>query len=79
MENKMATAKCPNCEHIVHLGAKPKISQNFICQFCETDLELVWLIPPELDWPLDDLDEDMFGDDGLYDYDSEFEEYEEVD
>lgn len=55
---------CPNCKAKISLGSRPKIGEMFNCFECETELELVWLDPPELDWPWTyDDDETLIYDD----------------
>jgi lysine biosynthesis protein LysW len=47
----MAISVCPNCRTKVELGKDPILGQLFTCSSCRSELELVWLDPPELDWP----------------------------
>jgi hypothetical protein len=47
----MTISICPNCKAKVVLGSMPKYGDRYDCFECETILELVWLDPPELDWP----------------------------
>jgi hypothetical protein len=45
------------------------MGQRVKCQTCESDLEIVWLEPVELDWAIDGYDEDE--DDDLFDYEED--------
>jgi lysine biosynthesis protein LysW len=65
----MNYAECPNCGAEVKVGAKPKIGQRVTCEACNTELEVAWLDPIELDWPFED-DEDI-----EYEYDADDEDY----
>ena len=53
----MVKADCPSCGSKVNLGPKPKMGQRTVCSACDTELEVVWLDPVELDWPYDEDDE----------------------
>jgi alpha-aminoadipate carrier protein LysW len=46
----MATAFCPNCDGEIRLGPQPRIGQRVTCPDCDTELEIIELDPPELDW-----------------------------
>jgi lysine biosynthesis protein LysW len=60
----MIISICPNCKAKVSLGSKPRLGDRVDCFECDTELELVWLDPPELDWPWNyDDDETMIYDD----------------
>ncbi|MEW6716910.1 MAG: lysine biosynthesis protein LysW [Chloroflexota bacterium] len=53
----MIKAECPSCgEHVV-FHSKPKMGQRSRCTSCDAVLEVVWLDPVELDWPIDEEDE----------------------
>lgn len=58
-------ARCPLCRENLHIGSDIRIGSRILCSGCDAQLELVSLIPPELDWPFDDgnayysLDEDL--------------------
>ena len=67
----MNTAECPQCGNEVSLGTQPKLGKLVECKECGAELEVVWLDPLELDWP---LDEDEFEEDEDTD-DLEEEEY----
>ena len=57
----MITAECPSCGLPVQLGSKPKMGQQVNCGACDTELEIVWLDPIELDWVYEDEEGDEDG------------------
>lgn len=63
----MVMADCPACNAKINLGYKPKLGQRAVCSACDTELEVVWLEPVELDWPYDEYEDD------------EYDEYDETD
>ena len=42
-------ALCPECDHRLKLGVRPRIGQRSVCSKCNTPLEIVSLSPLELD------------------------------
>ncbi len=46
----MATAFCPDCDHWIDVGARPKVGQQVVCSNCGAELEIISLEPLELDW-----------------------------
>ncbi len=63
---------CPFCKEAVELGKSAKEGDIVVCKACDAELEIVSLKPVELDWPLDDYDEDEDDDDDDYeDYDDD--------
>jgi glutaredoxin len=43
--------RCPLCRDIVHIGSSQmKVGKRVICSGCDAQLEIVSLIPLELDW-----------------------------
>ena len=58
----MQSAECPQCGNNVSVGAQPKMGKRVSCKECGAELEVVWLDPLELDWPLDadELDDEDF-------------------
>ena len=50
----MVNADCPSCGTKVIIGSHPRMGQRFTCRSCNTEVEVVWLDPVELDWPYDD-------------------------
>jgi len=56
----MQSAECPQCGSDVPVGSQPRIGKLVECKNCGAELEVVWLDPLELDWPLmDDEDEEL--------------------
>ena len=66
----MGYATCPSCEAKINVG-KPKMGQQIVCPSCDEVLEVVWLSPVELDWPIDDEEYDDDEDTDDEDYDDE--------
>lgn len=64
----MQSAECPQCGSDVPVGSQPRIGKLVECKSCSAELEVVWLDPLELDWP-------MMEDDDDYEEDVEDEEY----
>ncbi len=66
----VVSALCPNCEGQVNLGRKPGFGARINCPTCETELEIVWLDPPELDFPWEypNLDDSIFDENEFADY-----------
>jgi len=54
----MQAAECPQCGNEVSVGAQPKMGKLVECPECGAELEIVWLDPLELDWPLEEEDYD---------------------
>ena len=46
----MITATCPECKAEIVLGSIPDIGKRTVCSACSTELEVVWLYPPMLDY-----------------------------
>jgi lysine biosynthesis protein LysW len=65
----MVKAECPSCGADVSIFTKPKMGQRVKCNSCESDLEVIWLEPVELDWLLEDYDEEE--DDDSYEYEED--------
>jgi lysine biosynthesis protein LysW len=55
----MTEAICPSCAAPVTVKGVPKIGLTVTCGSCDTELEVVWLDPLELDWPMDEADADL--------------------
>jgi lysine biosynthesis protein LysW len=51
-------ADCVSCGAQIKVGNKPALGQQFRCPNCGDTMEVVWLDPVELDWPVDDEDYD---------------------
>jgi len=78
--NQISKGKCPMCGTDVQVPSNTEIGDLVFCDQCDAELEVVNLKPLELDWPLDDYEEDFEGDDEGYDYDDEYEyEYDDDD
>jgi lysine biosynthesis protein LysW len=65
----MVKAVCPSCGADVSIFTKPKMGQRVKCNSCESDLEVIWLEPVELDWVLEGYDEEE--DDDPYEYEED--------
>lgn len=61
----MTIVECISCGSEIRFSAQPNMGQSVTCADCDSELEVVWLDPVELDWP---FDEDDYDDD---DYKSE--------
>lgn len=44
------TSFCLECERELDLGNQPQVGQRVKCEYCEVQLEIINLEPPELDW-----------------------------
>jgi len=55
-------AECPQCSYEISVGSQPHVGQQVVCPSCGSELEVVWLDPLELDWPLLDDDEEEYED-----------------
>ncbi|MQC26437.1 MAG: hypothetical protein DWG76_03185 [Chloroflexi bacterium] len=49
---------CPSCGEVVKVTSSARIGSEVKCHSCSTKLEVVWLDPIELDWPLDEDETD---------------------
>jgi lysine biosynthesis protein LysW len=65
-------AQCPECDAWVSLSRALGLWDVVVCPGCDTELQLISLNPPELDYADHDNDEDYDDD---YDYDEEDEDY----
>jgi hypothetical protein len=50
----MKVAMCPECEGEFRTGPTLKVGQRLICPNCDAELEVIHLIPLELDWAFDE-------------------------
>lgn len=57
-DNKEIMALCPDCETEILLEADAEEGQNITCPECWAYLKIISLDPPELDWDVDDFEED---------------------
>jgi len=53
----MAKTECPSCESLIPVARKPRMGDLVICPVCKEKLEIIWLNPIELDWPMDDYED----------------------
>ncbi|HAF61932.1 MAG TPA: lysine biosynthesis protein LysW [Anaerolineaceae bacterium] len=53
----MKTAACPDCGSEVNVGSQPRVGKQVVCDSCGAELEVVWLDPIELDYPMMDFDD----------------------
>jgi lysine biosynthesis protein LysW len=67
------TGKCPYCKEAVELKKTAKEGDLVVCKACDTELEIVSLKPVELDWPLDDYEDE----DGDYAYEYDDDDYDD--
>jgi hypothetical protein len=58
-------AKCPLCRDDVFFGTHARVGSIIMCSGCEAQLEVVSLIPPELDWLYNEGYEYYYQDDDL--------------
>jgi glutaredoxin len=60
-------SRCPLCREVVHIGSSQmKVGNRVICPGCDAQLEIVSLIPLELDWPYDAGFDYYYQDDDFY-------------
>lgn len=69
----MPNTKCPMCGANVSVASNAKEGDMVYCDACDAELEVVNTKPLELDWPLDDFDEDD------YEYEYESDDYDDFD
>jgi lysine biosynthesis protein LysW len=41
----------------VNVGSQPRVGKQVVCETCGAELEVVWLDPIELDYPMMDFDD----------------------
>ncbi len=74
----MAFAACASCGSKVNVGKNPELGQRFTCASCDDVMEVVWLDPIELDWPIDDdEDYDEYNDEDFEEEDEDLEDDED--
>lgn len=54
----MPIASCPQCEAEIHVDEDVDKGETMICQECDASLEVVGLDPIELDFALEEKDEE---------------------
>jgi transcription elongation factor Elf1 len=52
----MATGEvtCKSCGHEIRFRRSPRVGQRFTCPRCSTQLEVIGLVPLEVDWAFDE-------------------------
>lgn len=75
----MPNVSCPMCGAKVSVPTNAKEGDIVYCDACDAELEVVSLKPLELDWPLDDYDEDEDYDYDDYDDDDDYDDFDEDD
>jgi lysine biosynthesis protein LysW len=46
--------QCKSCGHEIRLRHAPRLGQRFTCPRCATQLEVIGLVPLEVDWAFDE-------------------------
>ena len=54
----MNEATCPSCGASIKIKGTPRIGMQVTCKSCDTEVEVVWLEPLELDFPMDEFEGD---------------------
>lgn len=62
---------CPMCGETVRLKTTNKVGDIIFCQNCDAELEVISLKPVELDWPLDDYEDEMVKEYEDFDWDDD--------
>ena len=70
----MAKGKCPMCGGNVEISSTAKKGGLVYCDSCDAELEIVSLKPLELDWPMEEYEDDYEDED---DQDLEYGDYED--
>lgn len=55
----MSVATCPECGTPVEIGVSPKLGDPLTCHNCAARLQISSLTPLELDWALDDPEDEV--------------------
>jgi lysine biosynthesis protein LysW len=63
VDKRTAIAICPDCDAEIDLGAEPRLGQKITCPNCEVELEVVNLDPLELNWDVNESDDEEWDDD----------------
>ena len=62
-----SNGRCPLCRDLVHIvSSQMKVGNRVICPGCDAQLEIVSLVPLELDWPYDGGFDYYFQDDDSF-------------
>ena len=75
----MANAKCPMCGASVGVPTKVKEGDQVFCDACDAELEVVSVKPLELDWPLDDIEDEYEDHDDDDDDDDDYDDFDDYD
>jgi lysine biosynthesis protein LysW len=59
----MNEAACPSCGATISIKGTPKIGMHVTCKSCDSEVEVVWLDPLELDFPMDEFEGEEESDD----------------
>jgi hypothetical protein len=62
----MAMAFCPDCDGSVPVGPRPGLGKRVTCPHWNAELEVIELLPSELDWAYDES-EAVWDDDEVWD------------
>ena len=64
---KASNGRCPLCKDMVQIGSSQmKVGSKVLCSGCDAELEIVSLIPLELEWPYDGGFGYYFGDEDTF-------------
>lgn len=55
----MSVATCPECGTPVEVSATPKLGDELTCHNCAARLQISSLTPLELDWAVDDPEDEV--------------------
>ncbi len=58
----MATVYCIDCEEPINVGVNPTVGQRLLCPHCAAELEVTSVSPLQLDWALDESEQEWEGD-----------------
>ena len=58
----MSQPLCPSCGEVVRVSSSARIGSEVKCGSCQTQLEVVWLDPIELDWQMEEEFESYYED-----------------
>lgn len=70
----MKAVTCLECDRRVTLGSKTEVGDIISCPSCDSEFEVVGLMPARIEWAYDDYDYDEDFDDEIDDYDESNEE-----
>ncbi|MEX1247498.1 MAG: hypothetical protein WEA61_03380 [Anaerolineales bacterium] len=55
----MSESVCPSCGATISVKGTPKMRMKVTCKSCDTEVEVVRLDPLELDWPMDEYEDEL--------------------